>query len=221
MGKSHKHTVYFIGGPARVGKTIVAERIMRRKHLVIVSTDVIRAAVRKVLIGESRVSIEEINFKGKATFRRPGDLKVHKVTFEKSSDKDDELAWAGTLGLIETYDRKNNVDVLIEGIAVTPERVSRIKLKNLAIRAVFIGYGDESHADSVIAYSKKEGDWVQTWLKEHDGDDTNVKDWLRKGVVKSKRVEKLAKKFGYGYFDITKRPFKEQVQAVADYLLLN
>ena len=220
--KDPKHTIYFIGGPARSGKTTVAERIMRRKHFVVVSTDVIRAAVRKVLIGESRVSIEEINFKGKAVFRRPGDLKVHKVTFEKSpKESEDALAWVGTLGIIETYDRKNNVDVLIEGIAVTPERVSKLKLKNMAIKAVFIGYGDKSHTAAILEHARKKEDWVHTWIKEHGGDDSRVEDWVRKGVARSKVVEKLAKKFGYGYFDITKRPFKEQVQAIADYLLLN
>ena len=219
MKNNKKHVIYLIGGQTRAGKTIISRQIMRRKHLISVSTDVIGAVVKKVLIDESYVSIEKISFKGKVSLRRPGDLKIHKIIFEKNSDENDNLTWDGVLGLIETYDRKNNIDILIEGIAVTPERVSRLKLKNLSIKAVFVGYSNESHADAILKSSKKNKDWIQIWLKEHGGDESLVEDWVKEGIIKSKRVEKLAKKFGYKYFDITKRPFREYVKAVSDYLL--
>ena len=83
----------------------------------------------------------------------------------------------------------------------------------------FVGCNDESHISSVIEHAKEKKDWVHTWIQEYDGDDTHVRDWIREEISRSKVIEKLAKKFGYGYFDITKRPFEEHVQVVIDYLL--
>lgn len=219
--KSRNHTIYFIGGPARVGKTIVSLQLIRRKDLIVVSTDGIRAAMRKILIGKSHVSVDRIEFHGKATFRRPGNLEPRTVTFRRTSRHEDDLAWIGVTGLIERFDYRNNTDVLIEGIAVTPERVHRLKLKNLKIRAVFIGYNNESHAGSILRYSEKNNDWVRTWIQEHGGDRSRVKDWVKKGIVKNNAVKRQARRFGYRYFDITERPFKQHTQAVLKYLCAN
>ena len=216
--KKANHTIYFIGGLARVGKTIVSLKLIRRKHLVPISTDGIRAAMRKILIGESHVSVDQIEFHGKATFRRPGNLKQHKISFARKSKNEDDLAWIGVVGLIERYDYRNFTDILIEGIAVTPERVHKLKLKNLKIRAAFIGYNDESHLKSVLRYSKKKNDWVQTWIKEHGGDYSHVKDWIQKGILQNDVRRKQARGYGYGYFDITERPFNEHVRIVLRYL---
>jgi 2-phosphoglycerate kinase len=219
MKKIEKHTVYFIGGPARVGKTTVAEKIMRRHPLIMLSTDGIRSAINNIFLGESHVSLEGISFKGTAAFRRPGSLKIYKKAFAKTNQDRDDLAWLGALGLIEAYDRANKIDVLVEGNAVTPERVHQLKLKNLTIRSAFIGYNNESHLSSILAYSKKKKDWIHRWIQEHDGDDTHVKKWVREKVARSVMIKKLAKKFGYGYFDVSKNPFNKHIRTVIDYLL--
>lgn len=219
--KKTKHTIYFIGGPARVGKTIISLKLIRQKHLIPISTDGIRAAMRKILIGESHVSVDHIEFKGNATFRRPGSLKPHKISFARKSKNEEDLAWIGVAGLIERYDARNVADILIEGIAVTPGRVHSLKLKNLKVRAAFVVYSNESHMKSILRYSKKNNDWVQTWIKEHGGDTSHVKKWIQKEIVKNASTEKQAHRFGYGYFDVTERPFKSHVQTVLRYLSSN
>jgi 2-phosphoglycerate kinase len=219
MRKKKKHILYVVGGLSRTGKTIVAGSIMRRKHLVVIPTDAIRAALRKVLIGESRVSVERISFRSAATYRRPGSLRKRRIVRVRKTKREDDLAWIGVRGLIETYDRKNMVDVLLEGIAITPERIGRLKLKNLKVRAVFLGYSSISHGAAMLAYSRRKHDWVNTWIKEHGGDESHVHEWVRKGISRSAAIEKAAKKFGYRYFDISRRPFKEQIGAAVDYLL--
>jgi 2-phosphoglycerate kinase len=219
MKNKQKHTVYFIGGPGRVGKTTVAGEILRRKHLVVIQSDAIRAGIRKVLIDESYVNIDEVSFKGKARFRRPGDLRTHEVAFARTRMTDDELTWIGILGLLEGYDRKNRFDVLVEGIVVTPEQIHRLKLKNLVTRAAFIGYTNESHLASILAYPKKEKDWVYKSIQEHGGSDAHLKPWARQEMAKSASMKKLAKKFGYKYFELSDQPFKKTIKAVVDYLI--
>ena len=218
MTKKSKPALYLIGGLARTGKTKIARAVMRRRHVASVSTDSIRAAIRKVLIGESYVAVHKVNLKGKVAFHRPGSLKVHHLIFTKDHWDEDEMTWQGVLGFIETHDR-HKVDLLIEGIAVTPERIRRLKLKNLRIKAVFVRYGREAHLESILAYSRKKKDWIHTVIKEQEGDDTPVKKGVRKGIVKSTTLKKQARRFGYGYFDVTARPFETQIKAATSYLL--
>jgi hypothetical protein len=70
-----------------------------------------------------------------------------------------------------------------------------------------------------MAYSKENKDWVHKWIQEYGGDDTHVKQWATEKIKRSAMVKKSAKKFGYGYFDVTERPFKKHIAAVTNYLL--
>jgi hypothetical protein len=175
--------------------------------------------IRNVLTGMPHVAVEKISFRGNVTFHRPGNLKVHKADFSVKNETEDKLTWKGIVGLIDKYDEANKTDVLIEGIAVTPERVHRLKLKNLSVKAAFLGYDNMSHLDTILTYSKNKNDWVQVWIKEYKGSDAHVREWVRKEIARSAKVKKLSKKFRYGYFDITKYPFEKYVRTVLRYLL--
>jgi 2-phosphoglycerate kinase len=218
MKKSNHHTLYVIGGLGRVGKTTVFAKLVERNHAITIQSDAIRAALRKVLIGESHVSVRKLHINARAAFQRPGNLTMHTVNHVVDTKDEDELAWIGIIGILETYDRTNSADVIVEGIAVTPERLHALKLKNLAVRAAFIGYNSESHLEAMIDFARKQKDWVHTSIEERGGDTSHVAEWVREGIVKSKKMERAAKKFGYGYFDITERPFKKHVMAVVKYL---
>ncbi len=217
MKNKHRPTLYLIGGLARTGKSKVMRAVMRLRHVAAASTDTTRAAIRKVLTGESYIAIHEARFRGKISFHRPGSLKVHHLTISKDHWNEDEMTWQGILGLIETHDR-HRANLLIEGIAITPERVRRLRLKNLRVRAVFLGYEHESHLESILAYSRKKKDWINTVIKEHGGDDTPVRKSVQEGIAKSSKLRKQARKLGYGYFDVSKRPFKAQIKAATTYL---
>jgi 2-phosphoglycerate kinase len=219
MSNKKKHTLYIIGGLSRVGKTIVFEKLMARRHAITIQTDAVRAAMRKVLIGESYVAVEKMRISVYATLHRHGSLTAYTKNHTQRPKGEDDLAWAGVLGLIETYDRKDSADVIIEGVAITPERIHALTLKNLSVRAAFIGYGDSAHLQAILAYSEKKKDWVHTSIKEHGGDASHVTKWARDGVVKSRKLKKHAEEFGYGYFDVSARPFREHAAAVLAYLL--
>ena len=219
MKQEKRHTLYVIGGLARVGKTTIFAKLVQQRHAITIQSDAIRAGLRKVLIGESHVNVRKIHMKASGTFQRPGDLKMHKINHVIDTKDEDELAWIGITGLLETYDRNNRADVIIEGIAITPERLHALKLKNLKVRAVFIGYNNDSQLERMLAFAHKEKDWVWRTIQEHDGNTDHVVKWVREGIVKSRKLERGAKKFKYGYFDISAGPFKQHTEAVVKYLL--
>jgi hypothetical protein len=216
-GKKRQHTLYVIGGVARTGKTTVLQKLMRRRGAVIVQTDGIRAAIRRALFGHAYLAVEKMRINVQATFHKPGSLKKYTIDRTQVPKGEDALAWEGVLGLIESYDRKNAADVIVEGVAATPERVHKLKLKNLRLCAVFIGYENVSHFQSVLAYANKKKDWVYTSIKEHGGDTAHIFQGVKDGIVKSRRIRKSAQRFGYGYFDVSTRRFREHVAEVLAY----
>lgn len=217
--KKPQHTLYIIGGPARVGKTTIANVMMRRRPVILISTDTIRAGIKNLLIGELKGYPKKIGFKSTVAFLEQGSLKLRKKTFARSALSEDDLAWIGMQGIIQAYDRPDKSDLLIEGIAITPERIHALKLKSFIVKAAFIGYSDPSHVASILDYSQKKKDWVYKWIQERGGKTSDVNDWVKNGIVASAKMERSAKKFGYNYFDVTKRPFKKHVAAVLGYLL--
>lgn len=216
--RKKRPTVYILGGLSRTGKTTVTMKLMRRRRLVVFSTDTIRRTIRGVLTGEPNRGVERVTFRGYVTIREPGNKKLRKIPFGRKDQSEDDLAWEGARAIIMGYDRPGRGDLLVEGVAVTPERVYALKLKNLKVRAAFFGYSKESHLDSILAYSKKRKDRIYKWIHEHGGDDSQVRKWVEKGIVTSKQLQKSARKFGYRYFDISGRPFREHVANVLTYL---
>jgi hypothetical protein len=132
---------------------------------------------------------------------------------------EDELAWTAVKGIIETYDRKNIVDVLVEGLAATPERLHQLKLKNLRLKAIFVGYSKPSHAAAILNYTRAKRDWVSVWLKEQGGDISLLDKWVAKGIRKNKKLKRSAEKFGYRYFDLSTWPFKEHLKIATNYFM--
>ncbi len=218
MQKNHRPTLYLIGGMARVGKSHVARAVIHRKRIATARTDIIRAAIRKAFTGESYIAIHDGYLRGAITFHRPGSLKEHRLTITRKHWDENEMIWQGALGFIETYDRHKE-NLLIEGVAITPERVHGLRLKNLRVRAVFLGYENESQIEAILAHSRKKNDWIQRVIEEHGGDEAPARRGLRKGIAKSVRLRRQAKRFGYGYFDVSAGSFRTQIKRATSYLL--
>jgi len=209
-----KHTLYIIGGVARAGKSTIAREMARRKSIIILPTDAIRSAIRYVLMGDVPISPGKVNFKGTTTYG------LDQIwPFERNDQSEDDLAWLGVFALIRKYDRLNAYDVLFEGVAITPKVISELKLENLDVKVVFIGYNNESHIGSILAHAKKEKDYIYREMEESGRGEEYVKEAVRNGIKQSSEIKKQAEEFGYKYFDVTEQSsFEEHVQTVVRYL---
>ncbi len=211
-------TLFIVGGPPRAGKTTIVGKFLEQNPMPSTSTDALRGAVRNALFDEPYVTVEELSFEGHVEFRRPGNKERIKKAFH-SDVHEDELAWKAAVGLIDHYDRENQ-SLILEGMAFGPEQVRKLKLTNLAVKVLFVGYGTETHADRILEHAKDNPhDWVNEWLKETDGDETEIRDWVAKEVEKSNTNAQLAAEYGYGYFDVTSQPFDDHVNAALSYLI--
>ncbi len=215
------NTVYLIGGSPRSGKTIIFNEVIKQKPMIAVSSDALREAARFTLLEERFVTIQKLSFEGDATFHRAGENKdiSHTKHFFYEIDQE-ELTWNTIKGLISYYDRKGGVPLIIEGMAITPERVKSLSVKDLEIRAVFLGFTDESYFEKIFEYSNDKKDWIYKKINQEDGgDDSAVRKWLKEELVKNKNAAALAEEYGYKFFSPHENSFEEYRNKVVKYLL--
>ncbi len=187
---------------------------MVRPDLMILPTDFIRSIIRNALVGNAPINVSTFTFKGTAIY---GQNQAWPI--EVNDMGEDALAWRCAVGLIENHDWSNQHDVLMEGVAITPEGAHALKLNNFALKAVFIGYNNESHAESIIAHAKQKMDYVYGEMLRSGKSDAYVRENIKGDIQRSNEVRKRAKKLGYPYFDATEHSsFEEHVQAVLNYL---
>ena len=213
------NTIYFLGGSSRSGKTTIFNKVIHEKPMIAVSSDALREGARNILLDESYLSISSLHLNGDVVFHRPGEGKdvSHTKQFSQTLTED-ELTWKAVLGLINHYDRKD-IPLVIEGIAVTPERVNDLKLKNLQIRAAFVGFTDVSYLETMIAHAHIKKDWIYKMIQESNGDDIEVRKWFAEQLEENKEMANKAKKYGYEFFSLDTNSFEDYCDTVTKYLV--
>jgi hypothetical protein len=64
---------------------------------------------------------------------------------------EDQLPWEMMVGIINRYDNKN-IPLILEGVVITPERIKNLKLDNLIIKTVFVGFTGDEYIENVINF---------------------------------------------------------------------
>ncbi len=213
--------LYLIGGSPRCGKTIIFKEVIEKKPMVAISTDALREMARYTLFEESYVSVQSLSFQGDVTFHRAGEEKdiSHKKHFSYEIDEE-ELTWKAVVGLIQCYDRNPGRSLIIEGVAITPERVKSLSLKNFKLKAVFLGFNNESYLKNILDYSHEHKDWLYKKVMIESGGDYSVAEtWFKEELIRSKEVAMLAEKYGYKFFSPQEKNFQKYRDEVVEYLL--
>jgi len=134
----------------------------------------------------------------------------------------EELAWQNAIDYIEN--NQFDSDVLIEGVAITPEKIHELRLNNLVIKKViFIGYGNESFFDVIMAHSLKvnrAGGNDYFYPEEMRRKSTGAPSQKDSMLRESEDLKQQAEKYGYKYYGVTGQPTTEgHTQIFIDRLL--
>ena len=214
------NNLYLIGGSPRSGKTIIFNSVINKRPMVAISSDALREGARFALTGESFANISDLSFDGDVSFHRTGDGTGVSYTKHFSQRvSDDELTWNVVCGLINFYDKKD-IPVIIEGMVITPERVKSLDLKNLKIKAAFVGFTDNLQLKSMLEYAHVNKDWIYKEIIDGDKEDeSSVKKWYDEEKENNKHVAFDARRYGYGFFSPNESSFQEYCDKVIKYLL--
>lgn len=182
--------LYIIGGSPRCGKTIILNEVMQKQPMLSISSDAIRAGVR-FLNKNNRIDFPEEMI-------------------------EDLLPWEILIGLIQRYDHQN-IPLIAEGVVFTPERVQSLKLKNLELRAVFVGFSSNEFIDRVVDHGKQAKDWVYDNINTKG--EEHVRQVMNELKEKSIALQVEAERLGYPFFSADKMPFDEFKECVVSFLL--
>jgi len=199
--------IFLLGGPPRVGKSVISSEI-RRKHAVsVVSTDSLGAVLENVLSPEVAPDLfvfDKFN-------KMPMTERVKLITKDPAElidyvRRESYVVWKAVEAFIRRESEEER-DALIEGVAVLPELMSR--LENIPHRVVFIGNQGENHKENIKKFAEEnEHDWMR------DVSDQYIGAFAMFVRQMSAYIEQEAKKHGFEYIEMDKELFGNVTEEV-------
>ena len=204
--------IYFLGGPPRVGKSIIARTITSKYCINVVSTDSLGAVLENVLDPELEPGLFIVNRFNEMCVEDRIDLMVKNTTERINYQIEENRAvWKAVVPFVQR-ERDEGRDVVVEGVAILPELVNQ--LENVDFRVVFIGNQGNEHKENIKSNAQEIGhDWMV------DASDKYVEAFAVFVMEMSRYIEREAHKYGYKYIEISSRPFDDAVCQVVDSLL--
>jgi 2-phosphoglycerate kinase len=206
--------IFLLGGPPRVGKSIISNEIRQKYAVSVVSTDTLAAVLENVLSPELAPDLFVF---GKFN-KMPMVERVKLITKDPTElidyvRKESHVVWKA----VDAFIRRENDegrDVLIEGVAVLPELVSR--LEDIPHRVVFIGNQGENHKENI---KKSAGGNEHDWMR--DMSDQYISAFAMFVERMSVYIEQESKKYGFEYIEMHKELFGNVTEKVMKSLGLN
>ena len=199
--------IFLLGGPPRVGKSIISSEI-RQKHAVsVVSTDTLGAVLESFLSPEAAPDLfvfgkfDEMPMaeQTKLIIADPTEL----IDFVR---RESRIVWKA----VEAFVRRENDegrDALVEGVAVLPELMSQ--LEDIPHRVVFLGNQGENHKENIKKSAEEnEHDWMR------DVGDQYIGAFAMFVKRMSAYIEQEAKKYGFEYIEMDKESFGDATEKV-------
>ena len=199
--------IFLLGGPPRVGKSIIASKIRQKCAVSVVSTDTLGAVLENVLSPEAAPDLfvfgkfHEIPMaeRVKLIVNDPAEL-IDYVRRESC------VVWKA----VEAFIRRENDegrDILMEGVAILPELVRQ--LEDIPHRVVFIGNQGENHKENLRKSAEEnEYDWMR------DVSDQYIGAFAMFVKRISVYIEQEAKKYGFEYIEMDKELFENVTEEV-------
>ena len=166
----------------------------------VVSTDTLGAVLENVLSPEAVPDLYLFdNFNKRSLTERVKLLTRDPAELIDYVRKESHVVWKA----VEAFIRRENDegrDALIEGVAVLPELVSR--LKDIPHRVVFIGNQGENHKENIKKSAQEhEQDWMRDVSDQYLSAFAMFVKWM------SAYIEQEAKKYGFQYIEMDKELF--------------
>lgn len=195
--------IILIGGAPTVGKTHTAKRLSKKLNLPWISTDGIRAMLRKV------VDKKEFPELFKNTPHLTAEEYLAKYSAKEIVDNQNNQSidvWKGVKAFIDTDYAWESF--IVEGVAILPKFVNRDLKKDKRIKSVFLVNNNEEQIRKVV-YTRGLYDDADTYsddVKEKEVEWAMMfNNWLKKEAKKYKFPVYEIKKWNYPIDDILKK----------------
>jgi len=199
--------IFLLGGPPRVGKSIIANAIQQKHAVSIVSTDSLCAVLQNVLSSESAPDLFIFDrFNKKSMAEREKLITKDPEELIDYVRQESRVVWKAIVPFIRKENEENR-DVLIEGVAILPELISQ--LEDSTHRVVFIGNQGEKHEENIKKFAdENETDWMR------DVSDQYISGFAMFVKMMSATIEQEAKKYGFKYIEMDQELFGNVTEKV-------
>jgi hypothetical protein len=190
--------------------------------LIELPTDYIRFVIRMIFAG-GNFGLSAIGFEGESTFVAADGSVLRKQRIHIDIQGEDPVAWRALNGLLIDYDGRNENNILVEGVALAPENVRKLRLKNLGLRAVFTGFVTEDTIeplrDYLLAFGERDKDHLYDELiKSGKPPDQFISEWVRNAIKDAAFLRDRVQHEGLQFVGRSE-PFDNHIHNLADALL--
>jgi 2-phosphoglycerate kinase len=199
--------IYLLGGPPRVGKSIISNEIRQQHAVSVVSTDTLGTVLENVLSPEAAPDLFVFDkFNKMSLAERVKFIVKNPVELIDYVSKESYVVWQA----VETFVRREHAegrDILIEGVAVLPELLNQ--LADIPYRVVFIGNQGENHKENIKKFAEEnEHDWMRHVSDQYIGAFAMFVKRM------SAYIEQEAQKYGFEYIEMGKAQFGNVTEEV-------
>jgi 2-phosphoglycerate kinase len=151
--------IYLIGGPPKCGKTTLAKRLSKTKHIPWVSTDTLQSVINPYINEEDHAA----KFPTTAQRESSNDEKYSKYSTDEIIQAYQQQAKTvyQAIDMFALCEMTDGNDFIIEGYHVEPELVAELNAKySDKIRSIFLVKLDEEKFVRDIQKSRTPNDWI-------------------------------------------------------------
>ena len=199
--------IFLLGGPPKVGKSIISSQIRQKYAVSVVSTDTLGAILEHVLSPDTTPDLFVFGkFNEMPTAERVKLIMRDPAELIDYVRKESHVVWKAVEAFIRRETDEGR-DALVEGVAVLPELMSQ--LEDISHRVVFIGNQGENHKENIKKSAEEnEHDWMR------DVGDQYIDAFALFVKRMSAYVEQEARKYGFEYIEMDKERFGDVTEEV-------
>lgn len=202
---------YFIGGPPRVGKTILALALADKVKGHFVSSDAIRNAAKKACKDENSdlFILNKTEYIPEDEWLNERNNSPQKVI--NYQNRESMALWPSIESFCNSFCEDNAIHIL-EGVALLPSLVS--DMKNKPMHIFYVGNTSEKHAQAMIDFAKKYPEW--DWMRAMGYSDNKIIAMANFVREMSLYFKEEANKYGFPFYEIEDDNFHESIQKIVD-----
>jgi len=204
--------IYFVGGPPRVGKSIVATEITRRRGISAVSTDSLGAVLEAVVDPEAVPGLFAVSRFNEMAEADRIELLVGNPSKRIDYQLEESAAVWRAVEPFVLREQEEGRDLVAEGVAVLPHLVNQ--LVGVDYRAVFLGNQAHPQEHNTRTSAKQnQDDWMRHASDEYAG------AFAAFVAEMSRYIESEARRYGLEYLELEARSFNDAVAEAVNSLL--
>lgn len=198
--------IYLIGGPARCGKSVLAEKLRHHIDGQVLSGDAINRSLRGLTTPEWLPDLFE-------HVVDPLDEDDAPQTRIDRLRRRDKVLWQFLTTYFEASDFQSDDDILVDG-ALWPDFMAGFEREH---RAAFLVDTSPDHVKRIMEI--RDSITKNNWMSERKYTDEKIVRWADFNVARSRQVIELCNQYGYPFFDIADGGIDQAQARAFEYLL--